>query len=644
MTASDDTALLTVIVPGDPNQNTGGYRYVGRLVAALNDSGRPARVVGVGGQFPRPDRVALAAVNEQLEQLAGQSVVVLDGLAMGGMPDIIERHADRLVIIALVHHPLADETGLEPDRQTWFFESEKRALASVRGVVATSDFTASRLADLGVPASRVRVARPGVDVRSPGRGASAGDRGRGSRVAELLCVAHLSPRKAQLHLVDALAQLVQLSWHCTLIGSDQRDTDYGRHVKAVISSLGLQDRITVAGELESRAVDEAYRAADLFVFPSLYEGYGMAIDEALAVALPVVTSNGGALARVADEPGVRSYPAGDTDALAAILGPLLAQPQQLDALKREAVAAQATVQTWDKTAEAFVLALEELTGGRDATVFDAGWLAMREPADHRARDPSLTDQLVDWVVRRYQGGNDRGPIAIADLGSGGGSNARYLSPGIGVPQHWTLLDQDPELMVMAMERLETLGMNVNSVVADLAPDTLALYLPANVEVITASALIDLVSQTWLESLAHCADERQAAVFVVLSYSGHFRLYPEHAEDDLVRQLVNDHQHGDKGTGAALGPEAPSVLKRLMTSRGYRVSTACSPWRLGASEVELQLALMQGWCAAATEQLPQMTAQIRRWLGDRQQQAARGELVIEVGHEDLLALPAVDAHG
>ncbi|MCK7549996.1 glycosyltransferase [Marinobacter goseongensis] len=639
MAAFDGSAVLTVLVPGDPDQNTGGYRYVGRVVSALNDSGHRARVVGVDGRFPCPDDTALAAVDEQLAQMADGAVVILDGLTMGGMPEVIERHAERLNLVALVHHPLADETGLEPDQQALFFRSEQRALAAVRGVVATSDYTAARLADFGVPAKRVRVARPGVDALPTDHSGAASDTDGDSATVELLCVAHLSPRKAQLQLVEALAGLARSPWHCTLIGSDQRHAEYAARVTEAVVSLGLQSRITVAGELDSREVEQAYRCADLFVFPSLYEGYGMAIDEALAAGLPVVTSDGGALSRVTGTPGVRTYPADDTDALTGLLSELLGQPERLVALRRDLESASTSVQTWEHTAEAFVQALAELTGERDATLFDATWLALREPADHRARDRALTEQLAGWMTRRYQADQDRAPIAIADLGSGGGSNARYLSPRIGVPQHWTLLDQDAELMGIAEARLASLDVPLKPVIADLMPETLAQYLPMDAEVISASALIDLVSRDWLEALAAAAAERNATVFVVLSYDGHFSLVPEHPDDGLIRQLVNEHQHGNKGAGAALGPGATAVLQQLLEVHGYRVSTGYSPWQLEGSDAELQLALMDGWCAAATEQAPAMAERIRGWLNDRRHQAERGELAVQVGHQDLLAFPS-----
>ncbi|HAU16820.1 MAG TPA: glycosyl transferase family 1, partial [Marinobacter adhaerens] len=161
MPESDKPGFLEFIVPGDPEQNTGGYRYVRKLVEALGDAGCRARVSGLPGQFPRPDRVARNGMDKKLASLPDGASVVLDGLAMGGLPEIVEKHSPRLNLIALVHHPLADETGISEANRQWFFDSETRALGFVNGVITTSQHTAARLADYEVPAERIRVAEPG---------------------------------------------------------------------------------------------------------------------------------------------------------------------------------------------------------------------------------------------------------------------------------------------------------------------------------------------------------------------------------------------------------------------------------------------------------------------------------------------------
>jgi len=128
------------------------------------------------------------------------------------------------------------------------------------------------------------------------------------------------------------------------------------------------------------------------------------------------------------------------------------------------------------------------------------------------------------------------------------------------------------------------------------------------------------------------------MLIVLSYAGHFELSPEHPDDELVKTLVNRHQHGDKGIGAALGPEASTVLQDLLVAEGYRVELAESPWILDGADHALAKMLMQGWIDAAIEQSPHEADRLSRWLETRNQQLSEGDLTIVVRHLDLLALP------
>ena len=164
MANSEPLTSVLFVVPGDPEQKTGGYRYVQRVVAGLRDNGVDAIVSGLCGSFPVPDRMAEASMDRMLASLADDSVVVLDGLAMGGLPDVIANHASRLRVVSLVHHALADETGLTQELQDWLFRVERRALSKVAGVITTSAHTAHRLKDYSVPATAIRVVEPGADT------------------------------------------------------------------------------------------------------------------------------------------------------------------------------------------------------------------------------------------------------------------------------------------------------------------------------------------------------------------------------------------------------------------------------------------------------------------------------------------------
>ncbi|MSO62621.1 MAG: class I SAM-dependent methyltransferase [Acidobacteria bacterium] len=258
---------------------------------------------------------------------------------------------------------------------------------------------------------------------------------------------------------------------------------------------------------------------------------------------------------------------------------------------------------------------------------------MREPADTAARSAALTEAIVAALPP------DR-PLRILDLGSGTGSNVRYLSSRLPAPQHWLLVDRDPDLLAEASGRsancqIETLGRNLG------APDSLANLADPPLfpgrHLVTASALLDLVSDQWLRALAgHCRAIGAAALFT-LNYNGRSRCAPSEAEDDAIRDLMNRHQRtSDNGFGLAAGPDAVDCAERWFAAVGYQVRRAASDWILLPDERELQRQLIEGWAQAAGEISPEQTSMIHDWLARRLAHVEAGRSRVIVGHEDLAA--------
>ena len=271
--------------------------------------------------------------------------------------------------------------------------------------------------------------------------------------------------------------------------------------------------------------------------------------------------------------------------------------------------------------------------------FDAGWLALREPVDHRSRAESLLAPLCDtWRARGWS--------RVLDLGGGTGSNLRYLAPRLPLGQQWVLVDHDPDHL-RTLGRADVPGsvQSLTLVPGDLACEGLAAV--ASADLVTASALLDLVSADWLSRVVDaCAAAGRGAQFA-LSYDGRIRwsaggahggLGPEEPDDALVREAVNAHQTGDKGLGSALGPAAGSVAARLFQAAGCRTRLCSSSWRLGAADAPLVRRLIDGWAAAAAEVRPADTGRVRAWADRRRATVATGRFTLTVGHRDLLALP------
>ncbi|MAM56019.1 MAG: glycosyl transferase family 1 [Salinicola sp.] len=341
---------FTLIVAGNPDQLTGGYVYDARIVEALRAAGWSIDVIGLEGRFPEPDAVASHALDCALTALADGSRAVIDGLAMGGLPAIVERHASRLSITALVHHPLADETGLGAPEQQRFRVSETRALAAAASVIVTSVYTARRLRDFDVPADKIAVIEPGVQTGP----LASGD---GSGTPRLLCIATVTPRKGQDLLVEALAGLTALPWRCDLIGALDRADAYVAKVREAIDEHQLGERVRLLGSQPAERLAEHYRQADLFVLPSHYEGYGMVVTEALAHGLPVVTTTGGALAHTLPDTAGIKVPPGDVAALRHALERMLEDSERYQRYRTGARTCRETLTDWHTAAAAFGQAL-----------------------------------------------------------------------------------------------------------------------------------------------------------------------------------------------------------------------------------------------------------------------------------------------
>jgi len=274
--------------------------------------------------------------------MADGSLVVIDGLAGGAMPALVEREASRLRLVALVHHPLARETGLPDDAVRELEVSERRTLESVRHIIVTSKATAALLErDFGAAPDRITVIEPGTD---PGARAT----GSGGTRVELLCVASVTPRKSHVTLIRALAQLKDLDWRLTCVGSMRRDPVAPLKVLKEVAKAKLNERVIFEDEVkDTAALAPHYQRADVFVLPTEYEGYGMAVAEALAHGLPVIsTPTGGIDALVGTVAGIL-VPPRDVPALANALRRVITDKTERERFSDGAWAAGSTLPTWD---------------------------------------------------------------------------------------------------------------------------------------------------------------------------------------------------------------------------------------------------------------------------------------------------------
>lgn len=349
---SQNASSLYFVFPGDLDTPTGGYHYDRRLLQELEQQGLVAETISLSSTFPFPDVRALEEARRALEALPDKAVVLIDGLAFGVLADLAEAQASRLRLIALCHHPLALESGLDDNSRQSFQVSEQRALLSARAVLVTSEHTRRLLTSgFGIPDDKITVALPGTDRVSfaPCDG----------EPPVLLTVASLTRRKAHDVLIDALAPLVSLPWQARFVGGSDFDPDWAASLQAQVKRLELQDRIHFAGAVDDLQME--YQGADMFVLPSRFEGYGMVFAEALAAGLPVIAARAGAVPDVVPDSAGILVPADDPVALSKALRTLLNRVELRRKLQAGARRAATTLPGWRDTARQVTQLIETVS-------------------------------------------------------------------------------------------------------------------------------------------------------------------------------------------------------------------------------------------------------------------------------------------
>lgn len=333
------TRALQFLIPGELHTATGGYVYDRRVIEGLRALGWQVVLHPLDGSFPHPSTAALAHAEQVLGTLPDAALVLIDGLALGAMPALLERQAARLAIIALLHMPLGAEVGLEPAIAAQLGQQELRALQAVRHIVVSSHRTERLLAARGLPQAAVTVIEPGTD---PGALA----RRRYDDTYRLLCVGTLNEGKGHELLIEALTPLAHLPWQLSCAGSLTRSPSSVERVRALLRRSRLEHRVQLLGELPHAQLAAHYAASDLFVLATRHESYCMAVAEALAHGLPIVSTRTGAIPElVGAQAGILVEP-GDGGALRAALARVLQQPELARQLAQAALRARGRLKPW----------------------------------------------------------------------------------------------------------------------------------------------------------------------------------------------------------------------------------------------------------------------------------------------------------
>jgi len=334
---------IVFAIPGDLSRRTGGYAYDRRVLAELPRCGVEAAHCALPGGFPDPSAAeteqSVAAINRAAR---GGGVALIDGLAYGALTEDAVR-AICAPVVALCHHPLCQETGLGPARADALRRNERRALELAAHVVVTSDHTKARLVkEFCLPRERISVAPPGTDPAPRARGSGG--------APALLAIGSIISRKGYDVLIDALAGLADLDWRLRIVGDAAASPQRALELNRLMETTGLAGRIELRGELATEQLDLLFDTRDMFVSSSFYEGYGMALAEALARGLPIAMTKAGAATETVPDAAALKVPVGDALGLGAALRRLVEDGSLRARLAEESWRAGQALPRWEDAA------------------------------------------------------------------------------------------------------------------------------------------------------------------------------------------------------------------------------------------------------------------------------------------------------
>lgn len=344
---------ILFIIPGDINLPTGGYRYDREIINAWKNSNIDVGLISIDGNYPFPGEVEKTRALDKIESFSKADIAVVDGLLGGATPEFMQKLSKIMPVAALIHHPLCLENGLDQKTAKALEDKERRGLAFTSCVITTSPTTSRTVAQLfDQDPSQIHTILPGVarGMRSSGTESSS---------INLLCVGSVIERKGHKDLLHSLSKLKHLDWNLDCIGSTQFDRPLYNELSAFVEREALTKKVQFHGDVDEEVLEIAYSKADVFVLPSLFEGYGMSYAEAIVRGIPVIGTTAGAIPQTVPEScGILVEPS-NISQLTNALESLITNNALRTKLREATIKAEPGFPTWQDSAAQFYEILKD---------------------------------------------------------------------------------------------------------------------------------------------------------------------------------------------------------------------------------------------------------------------------------------------
>lgn len=358
------------IIYGSLDTLTGGYLYDQIVVQGLKRLGHEVEVISLpSGCYLRRLMYGFSRWPARCMLKKKFDIIIQDELCHPSLflPNKqLLRQETRPLLVALVHHILCDEPRHDWHNMLLAF-AERSFLASVDGFICNSETTRRKVRSLVDHNQPELIAYPAGDrLGSPLSAQVIEKRAQRPGPLELFFLGNVIPRKGLLPLLRALHKVNRKVWHLSVVGGLDFDPAHTAEVRQLCSQLDLTDSVRFLGPLQDARLIEVLSNSHLFCMPYAYEGFGIAILEAMAFGLPAIGCQNGAAGETIHH-GLNGFLLAPDDL--AGLGPLLIKlHKDREDLQRLALAACATYARspgWQNSVAAIDCFLRKMKGFQD---------------------------------------------------------------------------------------------------------------------------------------------------------------------------------------------------------------------------------------------------------------------------------------